>query len=569
MSATAVFRNGRVFTVDDKFTIAESLAIRDNTIVAVGSDLEVSKWIGPSTKITDLQGRSLLPGINDSHLHALIMGVTSPPQSVNVGFPSVKSIADIRSIVASEVKKKNPGEWIIGSGWFEDNLEECNEKSGTKGRLPHRDDIDEVSPNNPVFLQDFSFHRSWVNSAALAVAGINDLDISSHGGNVLKDDKGKLTGVFCEGAQSLVQGYLPAVNEDLRERSIKAAVSRIQAFGITSLTDPALGPGGEKMGGRAAGTAAIHTYARLARSGTLGVRVNALYLPAPQSGATPEEYAQHVEAATLSPPDVDPRHFRVIGMKVFADGIPTAHTAWMHTAYTNAPTCGSLCIGGSSHDQRVENLDKIIKIGHDLGHQLGIHVTGDKAIDAVVDALVAAQKANPRPDPRHYLIHGNLVYEPTLKKMAAHGIGVNFNPGIKWEVADGEAEVIGDERAEYEFPYASALRAGVKVMSSSDAPVVPPDWRQGVATMMLRQGRSTGIVSGKDECVGLEAALRTYTINGAWQDFAESWKGSLEVGKVADLCVVGADLMAVSPQEIPNVPIDVTILDGKTVYSRV
>ena len=143
-----------------------------------------------------------------------------------------------------------------------------------------------------------------------------------------------------------------------------------------------------------------------------------------------------------------------------------------------------------------------------------------------------------------------------------YGIGANFNPAIKWTIADLEVGFVGPELADYEWPYRTALDAGVKVSSSSDAPVTMPDWRQGVSTMLLRESKASGRVSGADECIGLMEALRTYTITPAWQDRAEDWKGSLEVGKVADLCVLREDITALDPHDIPNLNVVMTVLEG-------
>ncbi|MEV8639307.1 amidohydrolase family protein, partial [Streptosporangium sp. NPDC051023] len=151
---------------------------------------------------------------------------------------------------------------------------------------------------------------------------------------------------------------------------------------------------------------------------------------------------------------------------------------------------------------------------------------------------------------------------------AAHGYSVNMNPGIKWMTADMMDDILGKARSEYQWPVRSAVEAGVAVCSSSDAPITEPNWRQAVASMMLRESKATGKVSGPEQCVDLEAALRAYTINPARQDFAESWKGSVEVGKIADLCVLGGDLRAADPHDFAAIQVDLTILDGEIVFDR-
>ncbi|MGO4384712.1 amidohydrolase [Specibacter sp. RAF43] len=560
LPADFVFTNGKIFTVDDQFTVAEALAVRGDSIVAVGTLEEVSEYVGPQTETIDLAGQSVIPGINDSHLHAIAFGLDTPPLSLDLSYPAVKSLADIRELVRNAVADAPSGEWIIGTGWDDGYLEEC---LAEPGRAPNRHDIDDVSPNNPVFLQDYSRHTSWVNSAALRIAGVDESSTVPDGGVVDTNVDGSLTGVLREGAQSLVQRVLPALTRERREQAILSAVAKLKELGITSFTDPALGPGGDSIAGGAAGEEGLGVYADLAARGELGVRVSTLLLPSGMSGSV-DEFERNLEQ--LQAPAVqDKRSFQVLGVKVFADGIPPSGTAWMHEDYVGGG-CGSLCVSGDTDEKRVTQVTGMILAGHKAGYQVGVHVTGDRAIDTVVDAIVAAQEAHPRPDTRHYLIHGDFVSESTLKRMAAHGIGVNMNPTIKWTISDLEVGVVGEERAAYEWPYASALKAGVMLMSSSDAPVTAPDWRQGLSTMILRKGKASGEVSGPEQCIGLEAALRTYTINPAWQDFAEEWKGSLEAGKVADLCVLDADLERIDPHEMPNMRVVMTMVNGTVVH---
>ncbi|MEW2071379.1 amidohydrolase family protein, partial [Streptomyces sp. NPDC007346] len=242
-------------------------------------------------------------------------------------------------------------------------------------------------------------------------------------------------------------------------------------------------------------------------------------------------------------------------------------TAWMHDPYPGGGH-GGLCVHGADAGLKQAELAEMIRVAHTAGYQLGVHVTGDRAIDAVVDAFVAAHRADPRPDARHYIIHGDFASEQSLARLAAHGYGVNMNPAIKWTIADLMDDVVGSERSDYQWPVRSAAEAGIAVCVGSDAPITAPDWRRGVAAMLLRESKATGRVSGPDQCVTLETALRAYTANPARQDFAESWKGTLEPGKVADLCVLGGDLRATDPHDIPDLPVDLTILDGNIVFER-
>jgi predicted amidohydrolase YtcJ len=279
-----------------------------------------------------------------------------------------------------------------------------------------------------------------------------------------------------------------------------------------------------------------------------------------------EEFIRELEGMRVGP-CADPRRFAVLGVKVFADGIPLNKTSWMHEPYVSGGH-GALCVGGHTDAERTAGLEEMIRYAHAAGLQVGVHATGDRCIDTVVDAFAAAAAAHPRPDARHYVIHGDFLTARSMRELAAHGFGVNMNPTIKWTVADIEEEYVGPRRAAYEWPYRDALDAGVRVTSGSDAPVTFPDWRQGIATMMLREAKGSGRVSGADQRIRLAEAVRTYTVDAAWQDFAESWKGSLEVGKVADLCVLGGDLRAADPHDIPRLPVVLTAVGGEIVHDE-
>jgi predicted amidohydrolase YtcJ len=264
---------------------------------------------------------------------------------------------------------------------------------------------------------------------------------------------------------------------------------------------------------------------------------------------------------------LDPLNLRVAGVKVYGDGIPTAaKTAWLHEPYLDGSN-GTLVIVGSTDDERVANLHDMIARVHDAGLQLGIHATGDATIDAVVDGYLRAQDLRRRKDPRHYVIHADLTPPDTLRTMAKNGFGANMNATIKYLLGRTLDPIIGPERTDYQWPYRTALDAGVRVSSASDAPVTFPSWLQGVMAAMLREGLFGG-VAGEAERITLPEALHTYTSTPAWQDFAEREKGTLVKGKLGDVCVVDEDLTQIDPHDFVDVPINATILGGKVVYER-
>lgn len=558
-AADLLFVNGRVITVDPADTVAEALAVRDGVIVAVGADADVRAHAGPDTRVVDLGGGTLLPGINDSHIHAISLGTLTPPLTLDVAYPSVRSIADVVDLVRAAAGARQPGEWITGSGWDVGFLDECLHEPG---RQPTRHDLDAVSPDNPVFLQDFSYHTGWVNTAALKLAGF-DLE-AGYGDDplVVADAEGRPTGVLYERQQAELKGIIPPLTDEQRLFAVRSVQRQLASLGVTSITDPAIGPA-DPAGGM--GTGGLDAYRALATSGEALVRVNVLRFACGMSGSSYDELTANL--ATFPATDTpDPRLFDVVGTKLFADGIPPNKTAWMHAEYPGGGGHGALTVAGESHEEREAELRRMVQFAHDRGDQLGVHVTGDRSAVAVVEALVAAMDASPRPDPRHYVIHADFLAPREMELCRKYGIGANFNPAIKWTIADLQIDFVGRELADYEWPYRTALDAGVKVSSSSDAPVTMPDWRQGVATMLLRESKASGQVFGANECIGLMEALRTYTSTPAWQDRAEDWKGSLEVGKVADLCVLREDITALDPHDIPNVHVTMTVLGGRITH---
>ncbi|MDK1342102.1 amidohydrolase [Streptomyces sp. 378] len=565
MSGTAptlVLTGGQVLTVDRDFTVTEGVAVRGRDIVATGGDAEMRALAGPGTRVVELGGRTVLPGLNDSHLHGAAYGMTKPPFAIDVGHPAVGSIADIAAAVRRAVQAARPGEWIVGLGWDPGYLQEC---LADPHRFPHRRDLDAVAPHHPVCLTDFSSHMVWANSEALRRCGIDSAATPPPGGVIDRDWDGEPTGILREAAQRLVQAALPTPTIAQRRRAIQSVVRELHSRGITSYTEPGLGPGGTTTLFGGLSTDNWTAYAELAAAGELHARVSVLLLPAPMGGSADD--VRRGLAELRRPTSADPRLLNVIGVKIFADGVPPNRTAWMREPYPEGGH-GSLCVHGDTPALQVEELREMIGLAHEAGFQLGVHVTGDRAIDTVVDAFVAANAAAPRPDARHYVIHGDFITPGSLTALAEQGYGVNMNPAIKWTVSDLMDEVVGPERSAYQWPVRSAVEAGVRVCASSDAPITEPDWRQGVAAMMLRESKASGRTSGPEQRVTLAEALRAYTATPAWQDFADDWKGTIEPGKVADLCVLNRSLLDLDPHDITDVQVDLTVFDGRVVHEH-
>ena len=549
-----VLRRGQIITACGN-RVVEAMAVLGGRVCAVGTDDDVSSLTGPLTEVVDLDGRTVVPGINDSHVHLGYFGAVRPPLAVDMGFPTVRSIADVAEAVASA---RPVNGWVKGNGWDVGYLEDAH-----PGRLPSRDDLDPVSTAVPVALRDFSGHQLWVNSKALQLAGIDENTPDPSDGVIVRDGNGRPTGLLREAACALVDRLLPPLTDTEFDQALDTARQIMHAEGITSVTDAALGPGGNTFEGGAAGERFLQRLAERSGREDFALRTTVLLAFSPLTTSNLRDVLRHLDS--FVPPPENLGWFGVAGIKFFADGVPPNKTGWVSKQYAGGG-CGCLTIAGETDAERLADLEAMIDLAHRAGHQIGVHVTGDHAIDATVRSLARAQHRDPQPDPRHYVIHADLASPEALDLLALYDFGASMQPAIKWTIADLMREMLGKERADYQWPMRSALDAGVRVTSSSDAPITFPSWRQGVETAVLRESKATGEVHGPEERITTIEAIRTFTINGAWQDRADRWKGSLVPGKVADYCVLDGRLIGTDPHQIANTPIAATVVDGRLVY---
>ncbi|MBW4718473.1 amidohydrolase [Saccharothrix obliqua] len=344
-----------------------------------------------------------------------------------------------------------------------------------------------------------------------------------------------------------------------RRAAILRAGDLLAGLGITSYTEPGLGPGEDAGGTGAFGTSVVEQYRELAAEGLLRARVTALWLYGELDGrSTLDDFLAGL--ATVDGPGADPERLNFAGVKIFADGIPPMRTAYTHHCYTDG-THAELLVEGQDAADRERNLTEMVLAAHRAGLQVGLHATGDRAIDLLLDA-VARARAEQDADLGHYVIHGDLVSPEQLRRMADLGVGLSAQAGIAVRTAGVVGATLGQERAAGAWPLRAALDAGVPLCLTSDAPVLAPDWRREIAAADQWMGPA------EDPRERVETLLRCYTVNPARQDGASAWKGTLAEGMVADLCVLAADPLALTPAELPDVDVELTVLGGRIVYER-
>lgn len=502
-------------------------------------------------RVVDLGGACVLPGIEDSHLHGYEYGRSLT--AVDLRHEVCPSL-DALQATLRRAPVESTG-WVRGTGWDDSRLV----GTGPEGRLCAAD-IDAARADVPILLADVTGHQAVCNTEAMRRAGLDTLVSGGPvGGVIVRDERGRATGLLREAAVSIVNEVIPSLRLEDKEQAIRAGQQRLLAQGVTAYTDPGLGPGAATLMDGTGDLDAVEAYRRLDAAGELHVRVDLMLLYGGLGGTTAQAVASGLDAWGPPVRMKDHGHLGVAQVKVFADGIPRSRTAWMSEPYDDC-THGHLTVAGSTDEERVQEVQAIVREAAARGWQIGVHTTGDRATQTVVDAFLE-QSTHPA-RLRHYIIHGDFAPEQTMRRMAAHGITLNSNPSIRWMVGDGVNPVIGAARNARRQPLRTAWDLGVNVCSSSDAPVSPPDWRVMVAAAMTRSVRGDASRTDGQRLSG-EEALLSLTANPAWQSHAESWRGRLAPGYAADLVVLSGAPDWQDPWSLLDCGVRATIIAGQ------
>lgn len=536
-----------------------SIAVRDGEIVALGDDAE--RLIGPDTRVVELDGNTVIPGIDDGHLHFTAYSVTTHTY-VKMGTDIFTDLAQLPTFLTAD--RIDASGWIRGHGW--DSL--------VLGRKLTARDIDDALEANgiagtPVVLFDWSGHSLAANSVALDLAGITASTPDPAGGVVDRDADGRPEGFLTDAAISLLIAAIPPVPKEQLLDAYRKGQADLHALGMTALTDPGLGPGSQALLDGSGSVEALDALADLAEAGDLSMRVSVLVLPNGTGGANAADVKTHLDAGLARRyhnRDVDPRRLSIAGVKVFADGTPQNGTTWhkepVHEGNPPEHRCGHMVVAGDSDVDKVEELREIIRTVDAAGLQVAIHAIGDQTVETVIDTIA---EVAPNSALRHYLIHTTELYPHGWETLAANGIGACFNPVI----ISTFAKFLPADRVLRTEPIRSTLHAGVRPGITSDAPVVPPDWRPAVVHAVTRAHCWVGEVPPEDtEAITTLDALALLTSGAAFRDHAEGWRGTLAVGQRADLAVLQGSWPGDNEVEsLIDRPIRLTMVDGAVVHS--
>lgn len=564
--ADSIFTNGKIATLDSRNTVVEAIAVKNGFIIARGTTDAIRGLAGGMTQEIDLGGKVMLPGIHDAHVHICDYS-DNMLHTCDCSRGSASNLEQLRAILKKRAKEVGPGNWVRGAGCDDEALEEI----AREGRRITRWDIDEACPDNPVVIIMWDGHTCLINSNAMKLAEITRDTPNPLGGEILRDENGEPTGLLQEAsALQLAFKAMPrATVEELKENLI-AGQKLMNSMGYTSYTDCTCGPANSEREVGASGELSLKAYEELLNEGKLTARVNIGFY-AGDHAIQSYETCKHVLDTFDFPTYSDPRWVTMNMFKIFSDGVHMGYSAWMKEDYADRPGCHgrSVFLGPDATDEEQEaELKRIVKLAHNRGWQIGVHAIGNRAAAAVTDAFIEAQQENPRPDPRHYLIHSDgLGDREDLKRAAENGIGCSVQTQLASYAYEVTIDRVGKERGDMFMGQRDLMDMGLHMANGSDSIGGPyGKWTTAVQAEVDRKSMVTGEYHRQDLAISVTDALKQFTMGGAWQEHAETWRGSIEVNKVADLTVIDRDIFTIPVSEIGDIDCVMTVVDGKIVY---
>jgi predicted amidohydrolase YtcJ len=539
--------NGKIITVDAHDSIAQAIAIHDGKILAVGTNEEVRKRAGKNARVIDLHGRTVTPGLIDTHCHfdetAALYGVE---------LSNVTRISEAVEMVRQKIAARKSGEWVTGTGWDEGKLADH--------RYITAADLDKVAPDNPVWLQHTTGHYGVANSYALRLAKISRDTKDPESGTIDRDASGVPTGVLKERAMDAVTKLIPPFTREQQRNGLLKMMADFNAEGMTAAKDPGIEPDRWEL------------YREILRDNKSTVRIFALL-----HGGRSMNSAQATLAALQKEPR-PPQSFGdgmllAGGVKLFMDGSGGGRTAWVYDPwFKNAADLDDHNTGYPNIDPPVYR--QMVKLFHDAGIHVSTHAVGDHAIDWVVDTYAELLKDNPKKHLRHGIIHCNIPTDHAIETMARlqHDYDAGYpetQAPFMWWIGDIYGASFGEKREARLMPYKTYTQKGIIWSGGSDYFVTPFPARYGLWASIARttlKGTYGKQPFGTAEAVDIHTALKSYTIWAAHQIFLEDRIGSLEPGKDADLAVWDRDIYTVPTDNIKDMKCELTLLKGRVVF---
>lgn len=533
---------------------AESSAIlvENGCIDAVVPMHEADQLPVAGSRVVDAAGATVLPGMDDSHLHGYEYGRSL----LMCDLRGVASIDELTARLRAATPEANG--WIRGVGWDGTALHGTG-PGGTISAV----DLEPIRPGIPMLLGDVTGHQAVANLTALQRAGVTATTPDPIGGSFVRDESGMPSGLIYEAAVGIVNDAIPPLTIREQREAILTAQKALLAQGVTAFTDPGLGPGARTLMDGTGDLNAVEAYRQLDNERQLLMRVNVMLLFGGLGGTRAIDVSEGLDAWGAPWRGGAYSHLDIAQVKVFADGIPRSRTAWLTEPYDDC-SCGHLQVAGETDEERVAELHAIVEAAISRGWQVGAHSIGDRTITTFLDAV----ERSGRTDLRHYVIHGDLVVAEDLARMARLDMALNTNPSIRWMVGRTVSPIIGDKRNVGKQPLRSAIDEGVRLALSSDAPVMTPDWRIITAAAITRSLRTDPDYTDR-QCISAREAVQAMTSNAAWQSYADQWRGAISPGMAADFLILDGTADWSDPWSLTERDVAATFVDGECVHGGV
>ena len=539
--ADLIIENGIIYTMDDFNPIAESVAVRSGKIIGVGSNYYIQSFIGNNTKVLDLKGATMVPGLIEGHGHFMGLGYAK----MRLDLSTVSSYDELVDMVSGAVAEANPGEWILGRGWHQSKWEPVPIPL-VKGFQTH-DKLSAISPNNPVWLTHASGHAAFGNAKAMELAGVTSETEFGFGGEIIKDLRGNPTGVFNERAQGLVSQYVETESEDnSSQRALELAVQACLENGITSFQDAG------------SGSNSINAYREGLSSNSLRIRLYVM-LTSRDPDLLKEWYKKGPEIGTGND------YLTIRSIKLNTDGALGSRGAWLLDSYTDRP---------GHFGMATQSMDYVYEVSRDglaNGFQVNSHAIGDRANREVLDQYEKVFNENPKLAENHRwrIEHAQHIDPADIPRFGLMGVipaiqGIHMASDRPWAI-----DRLGRQRIiESAYVWRDLIDSGAILINGTDVPVEPIDPIASIYASTARKtlkGKPEGGYEPNQKMTRLEA-LKSYTINAAYGAFEEDIKGSIEIGKYADFTVLSQNIITVPEDQILNTKVRYTIINGQIEY---
>ncbi|WP_297704015.1 amidohydrolase [uncultured Eudoraea sp.] len=546
-SATLLIYGGPIYTVDTIQSTVEAVATKDNKILYAGSLEDAEKYKDDQTQLIDLEGKTMTPGLIEGHGHFMGLGYNE----LNLDLMNTTSYQEIVDAVAKAVEKAEPGEWITGRGWHQSKWTEMPSDTVNGFQTHYR--LSEVSPDNPVYLGHASGHAGFANAAAMDIAGLQVLPkdgvnkFEVEGGEVMRDQLGRPTGIFNERAQGLITKHIPESTPEKDAKAFELAVAACHRNGITGFHDAGIG------------RKTITLYEEMKAADKMKVRMYVMV-----TGRDKELLSEWYQKG----PFIDPGHLVTIrSVKLNCDGALGSRGAWLLEPYTDRPGHFGL------ETLPMAFVKETALNGLQHGFQVCSHAIGDRANREILDRYEIAFDELPdlATDHRFRIEHAQHLHPDDIPRFAQLGVipamqAVHLSSDRPWAI-----DRLGEQRIkEGAYMWQALLQSGIPIVNGTDVPVEPLD---PIASLYSSVSRKTlkGTPEGgyePEQKMTREQALRSYTLDAAYGAFEEDIKGSITVGKLADFTIYSQDLMRVAEEEFLSTEIAMTIFDGKVVYDK-